>query len=329
MRSFYLLFFVAVSAGAVAVRAQDTFTLRVDVSLVTLDVQVSDAAGRPVTTLKREDFEIYENGKLQELASFSPVDSPYSVLVLFDCSGSTQQNWPFLVQSMNRFTARLRPQDRIAVAQFGGSFKMLMDWLSRGAKIDVQIQTNDSSCSSTDFYGAINRALSEVRPAVGRKGVVVLTDGGHNRIPYQRFRPNDTGLRRYVDTEDDGDFQKILRAVRASDVVFYFVAVNTDLNPDRTSSARGYNPMNIYNMQQVRARMELLAEDSGGRLAFPRDPQDVIPLFEQIGQELGTSYGLGYAPANSKKDGTYRKIEVRVRDKTLQVRQSRAGYEER
>jgi Ca-activated chloride channel family protein len=331
MRATSSLFLILISAGALAVHAQETqepTRINVDVSLVTLDVQVSDVAGRPVTTMKREDFEIYENGQLQEIASFISVDSPYTVLVLFDCSGSTRPNWPFLVQSMNRFTAKLRPQDRIAVSQFGSSYKKLLEWTSANSgPVDVEVQTNDSSCSSTDFYGALNRALSDVRASTGRKGVVVLTDGGHSRIPYQRLRPDDTRPSRYVDAEDDGDFQKVLRAVKGSDVVLYFVAVSTDLNPDPGGVVRGFDPTDIYNLQQVRARMELLAEESGGRLAFPRDPQDVIPLFEQIGQELGTSYGLGYLPVNSKKDGTYRKIEVRVRDKSLQVRQSRSGYE--
>jgi Ca-activated chloride channel family protein len=330
MRSIrFLLCFAAICIVGAEVRAQDPFIVRVDVSLVTLDVQISDAAGRPVTTLKKEDFEIYENGRLQQLGSFAPVESPYSVLILFDCSNSTRPNWPFLVQSINGFTAKLRSQDRIAVAQFGGGFKKLVDWIP-GSRVprDVQVQPEDRSCNSTDFYGAINRALAEVRTSAGRKGVVVLTDGQHNKVPLQRVQPNEAGARRYVDAENDDDFQKIYRAVRISDVVFYFVAINTDLNPDRGGS-RGYNPLNIYNLQQFRARMELLAEDSGGRVAFPREPEEVIPLFEEIGHELGTSYGLGYTPDNLKNDGAYRKIEVRIRDKSLQVRQSRTGYEAR
>jgi Ca-activated chloride channel homolog len=319
----FLLGVIALSA--LAVRAQEPFTVNVDVSLVTLEVVVSDSAGHPVTTLKREDFEIYEDGVRRDIQSFASVESPYSVLMLFDCSGSTQPNWPFLVESMNRFTSRLRPQDSIAVAQFGGGFKMLLEWRSlRGGSIDRDIQTTDGSCNGTDFYGAIVRALENLRATKGRKGAIVLTDGVHNGIPFQRSVSASRATGRRVDADDDVDFQKVLRAVRASDAVFYFVAVNTDLNPEHSS---GYNAANIYNMQQVRSRMEQLAEVSGGRVAFPINPQDVVPLYEQIGHDLGTSYGLGYAPANPKKDGAYHRIEVRVGDKTLHVRQSRIGYE--
>src|SRR5262245_56613207 len=123
MRTPRLLLIGAIALGALAARAQDPFTVRVDVSLVTLEAVVTDSAGHPVTTLAREDFEIYEDGVRRDIQSFASVESPYSVLMLFDCSGSTQPNWPFLVESMNRFTSKLRPQDSIAVAQFGGGFK--------------------------------------------------------------------------------------------------------------------------------------------------------------------------------------------------------------
>jgi Ca-activated chloride channel family protein len=330
MRNFGLLLLMTISVGALALPAQEPFTVKVDVELVTVDVVISDAAGRPVTTLTKKDFEVYEDGKLQELRSFEPVDSPYGVLLLFDCSTSTQPLWPFLVESMNRFTARLRPQDTIAVAQFGGSYKTLLEWKPRGSGgLAIEIRPEDRSCNNTDFYGAVSQALVELRKAFGRKGAVILTDGVHNGIPIQRSGSSN-GAPRRVDALDDSGFQKVLRQVKGSDVVLYFVAVNTDLNPAGLAGSRGrYSPDDLYDTMQVRSRMELLAEVSGGKMVYPREPGDVVPLFEQIGRELGTSYGLGYEPPSSKKDGTYHKIEVRVRDKTLQVLQSRVGYEAR
>jgi VWFA-related protein len=308
---------------------QEPVTIKVDVSLVTVDVVVSDAAGRAVTTLTRDDFEIYEDGKLQDIRSFEPVDSPYAVLLLIDCSTSTQPFWRFLVESMNRFTARLGPQDSISVAQFGGSYKTLLEWKPRGSGgMSIQIQPDDRSCNNTDFYGAVSQALVELRKTFGRKGAVILTDGVDNNIPIQRTGSNG-GAPRRVDAEDDSGFQKVLRQVKASDVALYFVAVNTDLNPAGLAGSRGrYDPHDLYDTMQVRSRMELLAEVSGGKVVYPREPGDAVPLFEQIGRELGTCYGLGYPPPSSGNNG-YRKIEVRVRDKSLQVHQSRIGYEAR
>src|SRR4026207_1560771 len=110
---------------------QQPLELRVDVSLVTLDVEVTDSVGRPVSTLKQEDFQVYENGMLQTIRSFDSVETPYNILLLFDCSASTQPDWPFLVEAMNRFGQMLRPQDRIEIAQFGGRFKVLRKWFGR------------------------------------------------------------------------------------------------------------------------------------------------------------------------------------------------------
>ena len=328
-----LLFLMVTVVGVLALPAlpaQEPFTVKVDVALVTVDVMVSDSTGRAVTTLTKDDFEIYEDGKLQQIRSFEPVDSPYGILLLIDCSTSTQPFWPFLLESVNRFTARLRPQDTFAVAQFGGSYKTLLDWKPRGSVgLNIQFQPEDPSCSNTKFYEAISQSLVELRKASGRKGAVVLTDGVHNGIPIQRAGSSG-GVPRRVDAVDDSGFQKVLRQVKGTDVVLYFVAVNTDLNPAGLVGSRGrYNPDDLYDTMQVRSRMELLAEVSGGKMVYPKQPGDVVPLFEQIGRELGTSYGLGYPLPTSQKEGTYRKIEVRVRDASLKVHQSRIGYEGR
>jgi hypothetical protein len=72
--------------------------------------------------------------------------------------------------------------------------------------------------------------------------------------------------------------------------------------------------------------MEQLADVSGGRVVFPKTDEDVIPMYEQIGRELETSYSLGYVSSNVGKESRFRAIEVRLRDATLRVRQSRSGY---
>jgi Ca-activated chloride channel family protein len=316
--SFLVLFAAAVVLLA---QEQDPFRVTVDVDLVTLDVGVTDSSGKAIITLTRNDFEIYEDGRRQEIRSFAAVDTPYNTLMLFDCSGSTAPSWPFLIEAVNRFTGSLRPQDSMAMAQFGDGFKRLLNWTQRSGKpLVIPLDINDKVCEGTDFYGAIERAIGEFKGRQGRRGVVVLTDGEHARIPYRRENT------RYVDSGDDRDFQRALRTVGNSDVVFYFVAVDTDLNPAPPAALRGYNPGEIYNMLQVRSRMEQLARESGGRVTFPKTPGDVVPLYEQIAQELGTSYGLGYTPSNAAKDGKTHRIEVRVRDKSLRVRQSRESY---
>src|SRR5690349_7836256 len=120
MRIFTALTVLAGLSGLAGAFGQDPPVLRVDVSLVTVDVEVTDSAGRAVNTLKKEDFQIFENGAPQEIRSFDSVETPYNIILLFDCSTSTEPAWPFLVDAMNRFGQTLRTQDRLGVAQFGG-----------------------------------------------------------------------------------------------------------------------------------------------------------------------------------------------------------------
>jgi VWFA-related protein len=306
----------------------------VDVSLVPVDIEITDSNGRPVTNLTRDDFQVFENGLPQQLASFDSVETPYNVLLLFDCSGSTEADWPFLVQAMNRFTQMLRLQDRVAVAQFGGGFKILQPWSARSPSSQVvNVQPRDSVCMGTDLYAAVRRGISELEAVKSRKGVVILTDGRHGTIPFRRSGGNSLNYSRYIDAVDDSDFQKLLRSVAGSPVVLYFVAVDTDLNPEPQRGAGGssgpFDPDQIYNKQQVRSRLEQLASATGGRVAYPVASEDVVTLYERMARELGASYSLGYAPSNLQKDGSFRKIEVRVRDRSLHVRQSRDGYNAR
>jgi hypothetical protein len=139
---------------------------------------------------------------------------------------------------------------------------------------------------------------------------------------------------RYANGSNDKEFQKALRDVTKSEVVFYFAAVNSDMNPDPINS-RGryglgliYNPELIYNMQQARSRMMDVADATGGRVVYPKKPEDIGPLYEEIVRELGTQYGLWYKPKDSAQENprATRKIEVRVNDPTLHVEQLQKDY---
>jgi VWFA-related protein len=255
-----------------------------------------------VTNLPREAFSIYEDGKLQELTGFYSVDTPYSVLLLFDRSTSTDNQWPLLQTALGRFFDALRPQDSISIATFTGSTTLRLDWwnLSKGRPADVLSDVKIGKV--TDFYGAINWSENRFKKISTRKGVVVLTDG-----------LDSTGIMRLYPPEVDEDFQKLLRNVRSGGIPYYFVALNTDFNSD-TGPATG------------RARMEQLAEASGGGIVFPQSADDIVPFFGDIAHSLGTQYGLSYQQPQSSRDGKPHTIEVRLRDSSLTIHQSRDHY---
>jgi VWFA-related protein len=289
--------------GAGLLSAQDApFVLKLDSNSILVDVTVTDSAKKSVTNLPRDAFSIYEDGKLQELTGFYSVDSPYSVLLLFDRSTSTENQWPFLQSALDRFVNALGPQDSISIATFTGSTTLRLDWwsLSKGRPADVLSDVKIGKV--TDFYGSINWSANRLKKVNTRKGVVVLTDG-----------LDSTGIMRYYPPEVDEDFQKLLRSVRSGGIPYYFVALNTDLNSDKGSDLG-------------RVRMQQLAEASGGGIVFPQSVEDIVPFFGDVAHTLGTQYGLAYQQPQSSRDGKPHKIEIRLRDASLTVHQSRDHY---
>lgn len=306
--------FAALSQDTPA-RAPDA--IRMDVRLVSLDVTVVDAQGRSVSDRTREDFEILEDGIPQTIRNFSPVDSPYNVLFLLDCSESTRDRLKLLADTMEQFAGQLRASDRIAVAAFGSRVHTLLDWSSdRKRKINF---VDDPICRSTDFYSALDWSVRKLRDVSGRRGVVVFSDGFQTEVARKEVLVNGTRVLRVIPPKDDREFQRVAVRVREAGSPFYFIAVDTDLNPGPSYAGP------VPDLQQIRARLEQLAEESGGEIVFPKNAKDVVPLFLQIARELGTSYSLAYTPQHAR-DGGYRNIVVRVRGGSYQVHQSRKGY---
>jgi VWFA-related protein len=343
---------IVIAAGllaAIVVVAQNpSSSERIDVTLVTLDVMVSDAGGRPVTDLTRQDFQIFEDGLPQEIRTFTPVESPYSIVLLIDRSRSMENHWPLMEPAIARFVSNLRPQDRISIGAFderSQNVELLLDWRTAENGSSIQVGINPVTTGNPyviagggsfsvrapvkNFYGSLDWSMQRLASVGGRKGVLVFTDGRQPGAPTKRTTVDGVMYVYLVDAQDDGDFKKLLRRVQGSEARFDFVAVNTDLNPagDPFRGSELFNNFPLTFGMSVRSRLEQLATNSGGRVALPKRPEETVKLYENIAQELGTSYTLGYSPAAATlKDGRYHRVEVRSTRQGLSVRQSRDGY---
>jgi len=291
--------------------------INIESPLISLDVAVFDNHGKSVTNLNRSDFELREDGIPQSIAGFTPVESPYSVLLLFDCRDSLRDRLHLLTDAMTRFANQLRPVDHLEVAVFGSEVQIVHDW-SWDKKENVRFG-DIPACQSADMYGALNWSSREIRKIAGRRSVVVFSNGLQSEIALQEVDINGNKVHRIVPPSKDIEFQNVAKAVQEAGALFYFVAVDTDLNPDAHHSGP------VQDLQQIRARMEELAELSGGRVAFPRESSEVVPLFLQIGRDLGSSYSIAYTPRRPL-DARYHTIDVRIREENYQVELSRTGY---
>lgn len=297
--------------------SQDAAVIRVDVPLVSVDFSVTDAMNHPITDLNRDDIEVFDNGEPRIIQNFSPVKTPYNVVLLLDCSESTRDRLNMLVSSMARFGDLLRTQDKAAIAVFGTEVLQVMDWnLDKQKAIHIP---DLPICQGTEFYSALEWSMKKLREVNGRRAVVVFTDGRESDVARKGVKVNGTEVRRVVSPAEDRAFQNVLKQARDSRAAFYFVAVDTDINPGREYGGA------IPDLQQFRARMEVMAEETGGQAVFPKQPTDVVPFFLKIGSELGISYSLGFSPAKTSDSKPHR-IEVRIRGQDYTVHQSRDSY---
>lgn len=332
---------VAVLALTALLSAQGTpvYQVVVGVDPVELDVAVTDR-GKAASNLTREDFEILEDGQPQQITSFETVGIPYSILIMVDRSGKSEKTqWPkFILTSVDIFLRNLRGPDRLAVAGFDDRVAVLIDWrpTKNGTVQKVMLRKSDQD---TKFFEAVDWAAEEMEFVAsagtpgqpggmrGRRGVIVFTDGRDREMYPQYIRANGLNIpdpQYEVPRTADARFNQARQTLQQGKVPFYFVALDTDRQlPPTAASAKLEGWMKF--LQAVRVRIENLATASGGRAIFPKEKEDLLPLYEQIQRDLGSGYHLSYTPQRPA-DGKLRRIEVRVRNSDLHVFQSHDKY---
>jgi len=289
------------------VLAQDIpFTLKVEVDLVSVDVMVADANGVLINNLQQSDFEIYEEGVKRDIEFFAPVSAPYNIFLLFDGSSSTSDRTRFMQDAIYSFISELRPQDRVAVATFARGYDVHLPWsLDRTeAFMSLNEIAARGDSNGTRLYSALERTLRrEFGDVSGRRAVIVMTDGQDTDYSHK----------------SQGDLRKALNATRDSRIPVYFVALGAPVVSKTPEQLRDY-------MLEVRTYMHLMADRSGGRVLFPRSLDDLVPMYTQIAQALGTSYSLGFLPSASARPGSFQRIVVKAAPAGVRITQSRDGY---
>ena len=252
---------------------------QVESDLVVLHVTVTDHHGRVVRDLPMSAFHIYEDGAPQGTMLFRYEDTPVSVGLVVDSSGSMRRKLPEVVAATTTFARSSNPEDQMFVVNFnehvwlglpsGEAFVSDPDEL-RAAML--QIRAN----GETALYDAVASALVHIRGStLQRKVLIVLSDGGDN-----------ASKRR---------FPEILSLVQQSDVVVYTVGLFDEYDKDRNPGV-----------------LKQLARVSGGEAFFPKEIPDVTNVLQAASRDIRNQYTIGYVPTNGKQDGTYRNVRVKL-----------------
>jgi VWFA-related protein len=298
---------------------QSMETLKVNVNVVNLFFNVKDKHGALIPNLTKNDFEVFEDGKPQTIKYFSAESNqPLTLGLLIDSSASqTRVLEDEKVAGAQFLREVLRKDDLAFVISFDVNVDLLQDFTNsvadlRHAMDRAKINSGgtggglpglgggpfptSNNPKGTLLYDAVYLAANEkLSHEVGRKAMILLTDG-----------------------EDQGSMMRIGEAVEAaqrSDAIIYVIMI-----ADRWfygGFGGGYNGDRY---------MKKMAEETGGRVIDAGNkPEKLKAAFDQIANELRSQYNIGYTPTNSARDGSFRKVEIKTKQKDLKI-QARQGY---
>lgn len=164
-------------------------TIRIDTSLVTIPVIVSDRSNVYIPDIRQDEFEIFEDGVRQEISFFAATKEPFHVVLMIDTSASTQEKLGSIQQAARSFVTQLQPADRVKVIQFDDRVDDLCKFTSDRAELDRVINSTRSG-EGTKLYDAVTLAINSLKRIKGRKAIVLFTDGVDWHSDYSRFEQN-------------------------------------------------------------------------------------------------------------------------------------------
>ena len=274
-----LLLFITAAACLCNAQEPDT-TFKVNVKLVNVFVTVTDERGAPIASLKKDNFELREDGKEQKISVFDKESAlPLSIVLAVDTSLSTRKDLPLELASARRFAhAILRPIDALSVYQFSEIVNEVVPFTSDLSRIDRGIDRIRMG-SATAMYDALFLGSQALEPRQGRKVMVIITDGG--------------------DTMSKVDYKEAVRAAEEAEAILYSIIVV----PIEASAGRDTGGEHA---------LIQLSSDTGGKYFYAKSLSQLDDAFRQISDELRTQYLLAYYPSQRLSDSEFRRILVTV-----------------
>jgi VWFA-related protein len=324
----FLGLFLLVGATAIPSRAQEPDeVVTTDTSVVQLNVGVVDRQGRAVTSLSRNDFAVYEDNIKQSIQSFEPTNSPFSLVLLLDMSGSTINFRQQLKQAAIRFLDALDPEDRVAVIQFNAKIKMLAGFSTDRKKAAYAIDITEG-VGETHFYEALRYSLAELaKQGKGRKAIVVLTDGidtqmrNADRSAAQKAQTDEEAIAA-IKPDANSTLNAVLSAADRQGVTIYPLALPSG-DPKRLPL-----PDPIINgiYAAARTRLQTLADRTGGSLNEIHRLDEMFRLYAIVAASIRTLYTVTYqARTDRAHDGKWRAIRIEITNPEL-IARTRPGY---
>jgi Ca-activated chloride channel family protein len=275
-------------------------SFRVGVDLVSLNVTVTDGA-HYATDLTADDFSVFEDGVKQDVTFFTRTNLPIALSLLLDTSASMDTKLATAQEAAVGFAQRLRPQDLAEVIDFDSRVVTLQPFTSNQAELEQAIRRT-SAGGSTSLFNAVYIALKDLKKVVARntdeirrQAIVVLSDG--------------------EDTSSLLPFEEVLDLAKRSETAIYSIGLRA--GDGAGAASKGFKEAEFVLRQ--------FSQETGGRSFFPSQLADLARIYGQISDELSSQYTVGYTSKNAKRDGSWRRLVVRLGRPNLTAR-AKLGY---
>lgn len=285
-----ILIALAIAGASVVAVAQQPPTFKAGTQIVSLFVTVADAEKRLVPDLGKDDFEVFDNDKLQPLVFFQNETQPITVVVMLDTSGSMTGSISLLRAAAEQFLIRLLPADKGRVGAFNDKIQFSSRFTSDRDELVSDVRDLDYG-NATRLWDAVAASLDELKGIEGRRVVLVFTDGD--------------------DTDSHTRLGTVIDRARAEEVMVYAIGLES----------------NFFNGQHmVRSKpdsgLRKISDETGGGYFELKKTADLAPTFTRVALELHSQYVLGFAP--TALDGKVHKLAVRVKQPGMTARARRS-----
>jgi Ca-activated chloride channel homolog len=291
--------------------------IKVDTTLISIPVTVSQKNGLYIPSLSKQNFQIFEDGKEQEVAYFNSADKPFTAVLVIDVSQSTSLKIEQIQNGALAFVEQLLPEDKVMVISFDAGVNTLLEFSSDKAAVEKAIRKIRFG-GGTSLYDAVETSLGKkLQKIEGKKAVILFTDG----VDTTSFRSN---------------YQSTLSDAVESEAVIFPIYLNTFL--DSLGIGGGGGPMSApsgipggLGGGQIRQTKEAyaigrrylqdLASATGGRVFRPENSENSLAkAFAGIAEELRSQYEVGYYSNNESNAGDVKSIKIRVSRPNLIIR---------
>jgi Ca-activated chloride channel homolog len=271
----------------------DVFVFKKEVDEVTLHATVVDGSFRPITSLTKNDFTVFEDGKAQKITSFRNEDIPVALGIVIDNSGSMREKRPQVNAAALNLVRSSNPQDKVFVVNFNEEYFLDQDYTGSIPKLKDAMERIESR-GGTALYDAVVASSDHLKKSgeLEKKVLLVVTDG-----------------------EDNASRETLEQALRR-------------LEEQNGPTVYTIGLLSEEHSKRARRALREMAEDTGGVAFFPKDLNEVEAITQQIAHDIRNQYTIQYKPTTPQSAGGYRTVKVQATAKgykNLQVR-TRSGY---